>query len=256
MMTIIILMVSNMQLHAQNFDAIRGFNGCVVMINVKTSDSLIYNQMLAKERTTPCSTFKIWNTLIGCESGLIQSKDSLFYIWDGVKRDYEGWNQNLTIAEAFKYSCVPAYQNLARKIGVRRMNKWIRKIGYGDCNTKSGIDIFWLPRKGKTSILISPMEQALLIKKLVNGKLGFSAESKSLLKKIALSLVTNNGRMYGKTGSGENVGKENNNIGWFVGLVESNRGSFAFACLIKGKRASGKIAKQIMTQVLMDNQYI
>jgi beta-lactamase class D len=173
-------MVSNMQLHAQNFDAIRGFNGCVVMINVKTSDSLIYNQML----------------------------------------------------------------------------EWIRKIGYGDCNTKSGIDIFWLPRKGKTSILISPMEQALLIKKLVNGKLGFSAESKSLLKKIALSLVTNNGRMYGKTGSGENVGKENNNIGWFVGLVESNRGSFAFACLIKGKRASGKIAKQIMTQVLMNNQYI
>ena len=78
---------------------------------------------------------------------------------------------------------------------------WIAKINYGDKDISSGLDIFWLPRPNKKSIKISPIEQASLIKKLVNNQLNFSDKSKQILKKIMLFKATENGTLFGKTGS-------------------------------------------------------
>ena len=64
------------------------------------------------------------------------------------------------------------------------MQEWINKIGYGDKNISSGIDNFWLPREGKKSILISPEEQARLLKKLINEKLPFSENAQKILREI------------------------------------------------------------------------
>ena len=112
----------------------------------------------------PCSTFKIWNTLIGIESGIISSPDQPFYQWDGEKRSISAWNRDLTLREAFQASCVPAFQNLARQIESERMQYWLDRIEYGDRDTSAGIDVFWLPSKGRKTILISPTEQAQLVK--------------------------------------------------------------------------------------------
>lgn len=62
--------------------------------------------------------------------------------------------------------CVPAFQALARQIGPERMQSWIAKLGYGDRDTSAGIDVFWLPAKGRNTILISPVEQAQLMHRL------------------------------------------------------------------------------------------
>ena len=56
----------------------------------------------ATERMAPCSTFKIWNALIGLESGIIASADEAFYRWDGQTRAIPAWNKNLTLKEAFQ----------------------------------------------------------------------------------------------------------------------------------------------------------
>jgi hypothetical protein len=76
----------------------------------------------------PCSKFKIWNTLIGLENVLISSLDEPFYQWDGKERSIPDWNWNHTLKEAFQVSCVPAYQNLARRIGAESMRSWLEKI--------------------------------------------------------------------------------------------------------------------------------
>jgi beta-lactamase class D len=123
------------------------------------------------------STFKIWNTLIGLENGIISSAEDAFYKWDGETRSIPEWNKDLTLKEAFQGSCVPAFQNLARKIGPQRMRLWIEKIDYGDHNISSGVDVFWLPAIGRKSLLISPEEQAKLIYRLVLGKLFFRESS-------------------------------------------------------------------------------
>jgi len=137
--------------------------GGIVFIDADNK-KISYNETLIEEKFPPCSTFKIWNALIGLEYGIITSPDEKFYTWDGVTRSIPDWNKNLILREAFKVSCVPAFQNLARKIGNKSMQKWIDSINYGDRDISSGIDDFWLPRKDKKSILISAKEQVKLNK--------------------------------------------------------------------------------------------
>ncbi len=80
-----------------------------------------------------------------------------------------GWNRNLTVREAFEASCVPAFQGLARQIGAERMQSWIDIVDYGNRNMSALIDVFWLPSKGRQTILISPMEQSRLMQRIVAG---------------------------------------------------------------------------------------
>ena len=220
-----------------------GLEGTIVFLDLTSNQEIIFNSNLANIRTTPCSTFKIWNTLIGIENNLINSENDPFYIWDGISRPYPDWNKNLTLQEAFKVSCVPAYQNLANKIGLKNMQFWITKLNYGDRDTSSGLDIFWLPMPNKKSILISPKEQAILIKQLINNQLSFSEKALRILKIAMFSKKTDIGIIYGKTGSGKNINNIlENNIGWYVGHIISKNGKYAFACLISGKDFGGRHA--------------
>ncbi len=237
--------------------SISKYDGVIVFSDLK-SDNIIYsNKTKASEAYPPCSTFKIWNTLIGIEKGLINSPNEEFYKWDKEVRFIPEWNKDLNFKEAFKVSCVPAFQELAKKIGSIFMQDWINKINYGDKNISSGIDIFWLPREGKKSLLITPEQQALLIKELVNKKLSFSDKALNILKKVMLVKQTDKGTLFGKTGSGKNVNDiPNNNIGWFVGYIVSEKGSYSFACIIKGENFAGKDAKAIIEKNLTDTDFL
>jgi beta-lactamase class D len=262
MKIIICIFIINFLLHQNLFaegsnlensihDAMKKYKGTCVFLNCKSDDKIIHDTSLSAIRTTPCSTFKIWNTLIGIECELISSPDENFYKWDGKKRFLEVWNKDQTLKEAFQVSCVPAYQTLARKIGNKNMQKWIDTIEYGDKNISSGIDDFWLPRDGKKSILITPEEQAQLIKNLVNGKLPFSPKAQKVLKEIMLIEKTSKGSFYGKTGSGMNIDNNpKNDFGWFVGYFESNEKKYSFSCLIKGENLTGRNAKEIVESIL------
>ncbi len=224
-------------------------NGTFVIIDCASQTISIFNQKAAAEKLPPCSTFKIWNTLIGLECGVISSPEDAFYKWDGQVRSIPDWNRDMILKEAFQASCVPAFQNLARKIGSDKMQSWIDKIGYGDRDTSSGTDVFWLPAKGRKTILISPKEQAKLICSLVTGKLPFSDKARLVLKDIMTIKKTDHGVLYGKTGSGaDEIGKTN--LGCFVGYLESSGRTYAFACAIKGDKVMGKDARVIVERVL------
>lgn len=229
--------------------AFAGRRGAFVIIDCLSGASSDFRPEASSEKLAPCSTFKIWNALIGLESGILSTAEEAFYQWDGVIRPIPDWNRNLTLKEAFRASCVPAFQNLARQIGPRRMQSWINSIGYGDGDLSAGIDIFWLLAKGRKTILISPKEQAQLIGKLVSGKLPFSAKSLAVLKDIMLIKRTGHGILYGKTGSGAD---DNGTyaLGWFVGYVESQGRTYAFACAAKGHNVMGKDARAIVEKVL------
>jgi len=229
-------------------EAFKGSEGTIVIIDVHSKKRIIHNASLANEQLPPCSTFKIWNSLIGLELSLVTSADESFYLWDGKKRFLDAWNKNLTFKEAFQSSCVPAFQQLATKIGPDRMQEWLNKIDYGNRNISSGIDVFWLPEKDRKTILISPIEQALQVKKLINGKLPFSEKSKSVLKDVMQVKEGKNGVLYGKTGSGMNE-EGVFTLGWFVGYVESGGNVFTFACLTQGENANGLQARKIVTEI-------
>jgi beta-lactamase class D len=229
--------------------------GTFVIIDCLSKAISTFQPEASSEKRPPCSTFKIWNTLIGLENGIIFSPDNSFYKWDGETRLIPEWNKDLTLKEAFQVSCVPAFQNLARNIGLEQMRIWIDKIGYGDRDISSGVDVFWLPRPGRKTILISPQEQAILICKLVTGKLAFSEKAQAVLKEIMTVRKTDHGTLYGKTGSGADE-TEKFNLGWFVGYVESNDKIYAFACLIKGESLTGKDARIIVNTILEKHEFL
>jgi len=224
-----------------------GNNGAIVIIDCTSEKVYDFFPAASSEMLAPCSTFKIWNTLIGLECGLISKPEEKFYFWDGKKRSIEDWNQNLTLKEAFKVSCVPAFKDLAKKIGLENMKIWIDKISFGNKNISAGIDCFWLPQEDGNEIKITPLEQAKLLAKFINKQLPFSEKSEKILKELMKEKETIHGIFYGKTGSAADS-SGNYTLGWFIGFVESQGETFAFACAIKGKM--GKDARAIMEAIL------
>ena len=61
----------------------------------------------AAQGQLPASTFKIVNSIIGLESGIID--DSVVFKWDGEQKWNKYWMQDLDLNHAFQYSCVSCY---------------------------------------------------------------------------------------------------------------------------------------------------
>jgi len=226
-----------------------GKSGTFVLICSSTNELVDSNPESSSKPQPPCSTFKIWNALIGFEEGLIADPNEAFYQWDGKTRPITAWNRDLSLRDAFQASCVPAFQELARRIGEPRMNQWLGKIGYGDKNTRTGIDTFWLPSPQRETLLISPTLQAKLIHQLLKGELPFSAPSVAKLKILMEIRKTTLGTLYGKTGSGS-LEAPMLKIGWLVGYAESGGETYVFTCQLSGAKASGVEACRIVEAVL------
>ncbi len=52
-------------------------------------------------------------------------------------RSRPAWNKDLTMEEAFKFSAVPYYQEVARRIGKDTMQHWLDTLGYGAKNGRA-----------------------------------------------------------------------------------------------------------------------
>lgn len=240
-------------------EAFGGKEGTLVVVDCSSGEIISSNAALAEGAFGPCSTFKIWNTLIGLEEGIIKEPDAPFWKWDRQQRSLSEWNKDQTLHEAFQASCVPAFQELARKIGPERMQAWLDKLGYGNKDQCGRPDSFWLPRQGEKTILITPEEQARMVCKLLRGELPVRASSIATLKEIMKSETTERGVLYGKTGSGLRGATQDSakgvdyDMGWWVGFLEHDGKQFACACLVLGPGFSGKDAKEITAAFFRKN---
>jgi len=219
-------------------DVFEGREGCFILQEGGAAFPLERLGTLCAERLSPCSTFKIPNSLIGLETGVIA--DAGFVIpWDGVKRDRAEWNRDHTLASAIKVSAVWYYQELARRVGAERMQKLVSAIPYGNADTSSGIDAFWLGR----SLRISPDEQVAFLERLRLSKLSFSERSQKIVRDILVQESPGPAVYRGKTGScGFDDAKDH---GWWVGWVEKDGRATVFAMLIRGKDAFGPVARRL-----------
>jgi beta-lactamase class D len=179
----------------------------------------------------PASTFKIVNSLIGLQTGVI-SNEKMIIPWDGVKRRNEAWNKDLSMEEAFKVSAVPYYQEVARRIGKDTMQHWLDTLGYaakyGRAVIHNNIDTFWLDN----SIKITADEQLGLVKKLYFDQLPFQKRVQEIVKTVMKQEDNSNYTLSYKTGWGH---RENgNSIGWVVGWIEENKHPYFFVLQIEG----------------------
>lgn len=186
----------------------------------------IYDSATYRKRFCPASTFKIVNSLIGLETGRI-SDEKMIIPWDGVERSIKEWNQDLTMAQAFEFSSVPYYQEVARRIGRDTMQYWIDTLSYGNKNISGAIDSFWL----NNTLQISPDEQLGLVKRLYFEQLPFQKRTQQLVKKVMLREDNTLYKLSYKTGWSAPAGKEQ--LGWIVGWIEENRHPYFFVLLLQ-----------------------
>lgn len=123
--------------------------GSLLIYDLKEDTYYSNNFQWAKKGYLPASTFKIANSIIALETKVVEN-DSTLFKWNGEERRLTIWEQDLILKEAFYYSCVPCYQEIARNIGTKRMLEYLNKLEYGDIKVDSNtIDMFWLAGESK-----------------------------------------------------------------------------------------------------------
>jgi len=201
--------------------------GCFILYDLKKDEYLKYNPERCAERFIPASTFKIFNSLAALESGVFKDENEIIK-WDGVERFIQSWNQNLNLKQAFKFSAVWFYQELARRIGEEKMQEYITLNHYGNEDISGGIDLFWL----EGELRISPDEQIEFLKKNYSNETSFSQRSVDILKKIMIFDQTDEYILRAKTGWGMRLETQ---VGWFVGYVEKGNDVYFFATNLETK---------------------
>jgi beta-lactamase class D len=201
-------------------------DGCFTLLNNASGEVTVYNMALDTTRFLPASTFKIVNSLVGLQTGII-TNDTMRIKWDGIKRTVEEWNKDMGMTEAFKVSCVPYYQEVARRTGKDTLQRWIDSIAYGNKNISGAVDSFWL----NNTLKISPDEQLGLMKRLYFNQLPFRKSEQEKVKNIMVQEDNTAYKLSYKTGWGFDENK--NNIGWVVGWVEENNHVYFFVTFIK-----------------------
>jgi beta-lactamase class D len=223
--------------------------GCFGLLDNGTGNFTIYN--LARYRDSayqPASTFKIVNSLIGLQTGKV-TNDSTIIKWDSIDRGRTECNKDMSMYEAFRLSCPPWYQELARRIGKDTMQYWLDTLAYGNKKI-SRIDTFWLDN----SLKIKPDEELGLVKRLYFKQLPFHQRNQEIVKRTMLFENNTNYKLSYKTGWGKN--EAGHDIGWITGWVEENEHPYFFVLNIESSEVNTdivgvrmKILKGILEQL-------
>ena len=217
-------------LHFDSLYQSYGVEGCFALYNLQNDSLSLYNPGRCERGFLPASSYKIPNSLIALQTGVVSGPgDTLF--WDGKKNWNDDWNRDNTLAEAFRVSCVPCYQLIARKVGVDRMREWTTKTGYGQLDIREdNIDTFWLQGDSR----ITPLQQVRFLIRLYREQLPFRKEHQRTVKQIMLLEETPEYKLYGKTGWAQPDGR---NIGWFVGFLETKGAAYVFVNNVENEQA-------------------
>ena len=203
--------------------------GSIVIYDLKDDKYYSNDFQWAKKGYLPASTFKITNSIIALETGIVEN-DSTILKWDGEKRRLKNWEQDLIFRDAFHFSCVPCYQEIARKVGAKRMSEYLDKLEYGNMKVDSNnIDLFWLEGESR----ISQFQQIDFLKRFYQSELPISELTELIMKRMMIIEDNDIYKISGKTGW--SIRNENNN-GWFVGYFETQNKTYFFATNIEPRQ--------------------
>lgn len=159
------------------YDALEGYNGAAVAIEVKTGDVLafvsrpgfdpnpfvsgisskaykalqdsdaqpLFNRAL-RGQYPPGSTVKPFIALAGLEYRVIKAEEKTFcpgyYQLPKLKHKYRDWkasgHKSVTLRDAITQSCDVYFYDLARNLGIDRLHEFLQKFGFGE---KTAIDL-------------------------------------------------------------------------------------------------------------------
>ena len=214
-------------------------------VGYKVDDYLIIasDKVRSGDDKLPASTFKVPNSLIALETGVVADPDKDIFKWDGVARSIEAWNKDHTLRSAIAASAVPVYQEIARRIGPERMQKYVDLLDYGNRNIGGGIDQFWLTGE----LRIDPMQQVDFLDRLRRGVLPVSKRSQDIVRDILPVVKVGDAVIRYKSGL---LGAERGqpSLGWMVGWAEKGQQQTVFAMNMDCKTPEHIAARMTVTQ--------
>lgn len=217
----IVLSACSKSTPTQKYITENNINATIIVSSLNTGKENILNKERSEERFLPASTFKIPNTLIALQEGVIKDENDIIK-WDGKDKGFPEWNKDQTLKTAFPSSCVWFYQELAKGVGLSNYEKYLKELNYGNMKTGALVDTFWLAG----DIRISAKEQIEFLKKLYREEFNFDQANYDLLKKLMIVEEHEEYIIRAKTGWVQRVERQ---IGWYVGYVETPEDVWFFA---------------------------
>lgn len=248
------------EIHLQEY--FQGIDGSAVIYFPSKNSFWVYNQKMAAERRSPCSTFKIISSLAALENKLITPDDSTRK-WSKEVFWNSDWNKDIGFLEAFQTSCVWYYREIVNEIGKEKIQQELTRLNYGNCdisdwegrlntnNHNPALTGFWI----ESSLKISPLEQTKVLEKIFGPESDYSRETRDNLKEaMAVQDIQDPDlSIYGKTGMGKDKGVVVD--AWFVGFADAENTRCYFAVYLgetADQNVSSTKAKEIAINVISD----
>ena len=217
----------------------KDIKGTIVISSLNGERSFSHNDARRDSRFSTASTFKILNSMISLEEGVISGKESVLK-WDGTLHEYQSWNSDQTLESAFKKSCVWCFQELARRVGPEKYRSYIEKMNYGKLKETFDATTFWLDG----SLEISAKEQVEFLKGIYRRSFPFSQSSYDVLKDIMVVDESGSYTIRAKTGWAARVKPQ---VGWYVGYVEIKDDVWFFATNIEINSKNDLVLRKSIT---------
>lgn len=215
-----------------------GTSGTVVMKRLRDGEMIVHEPARAAAGFLPASTFKVPNSMIGLDAGVVMDVDTDVFRWDGVLRsNFPAWNADMNLRDAIRLSCVPVYQQVARRVGIDRYKERLAALDYGNADAEGApVDLFWL----EGNLRISALQQIAFLERFVRGDLPFTQRTLSLVKDIMPTESVPGGLIRAKTGWAHRTQPK---IGWWVGWVEHGTTATLFAINLDVRKESHLAAR-------------
>lgn len=199
-----------------------GVDGTFVVLDERERLWRGTNRQRAEQRFSPASTFKIPNSLIALSLGVVASVDQLIPYTGDPNPFMREWLEPMGMRGAIRVSNVPLYQELARRIGLARMQAAIQRLHYGNEQIGNNVATFWL----RGPLAISAIEQTQFLAGLAKRTLPFPVIAQQQVAEITRIDGGPGWSLHAKTGWQNAPGA---GVGWWVGWVQRGDQVYPFA---------------------------
>lgn len=234
------------------FDPPLSHPGCFLLLDLTTGVTQVSQAQSCDLATSPASTFKIPNSLIGLETGVTSGADAIRR-FDPSKHDYAKWGrEDLTLTDAVRQSVVWYFRELAADVGPERMQSMLDRLDYGNASIGTDVTMFWLDG----TLTISGREQLDFLRRMWTGELDVAPEHVRTLEDILTQPLRNlEGRVSDpsqyeaawsseveaqfKTGTND---YEGGSVTWWVGRLRSDQRDVIFVSRVISDQPTSNIS--------------
>ena len=207
-----------------------GVEGTLLVHDAQQNITWAHHPSRAQRGHVPASTFKIVNALIAIGTETVKDVDKDLFTYAGKPYLVRGrpflpaqCNADISLRTAFKYSCIPVFQEVARRVGKARYQAVLREIDYGSGRLDAEpVDRFWL--EGRYTV--SAAQQVRFLRRLYERDLPFSKATMNTVIEMMVVEDTPNNVLHAKSGHLYSTQPE---VGWYVGWVERGAKVWFFA---------------------------